>query len=462
MSNRPNGRPGRGAPADSPGSADGGVRGGRFVRTAAAGSGTLPRVSWLLLGFGVLSALAALNAFWPVRTPLLAIVGFFAGWLTIELALHSLVVHAAVLAWLCAEGGLAGWPGVVGLVLALAACVGLVALHLRSRRVAIVLRDFYKEAEIELKPDAPRYPRSHVLIPWLAFHRRDIDVVRDVAFAEVDGKPLRLDVFRPRAPGTRRPALLQVHGGAWFLGFKEYQGIPLLSHMAAQGWVGFNVDYRLSPRATFPAHIVDVKRALAWIREHADEYGVDPDFVVVTGGSAGGHLAALLALTPGDPEYQPGFESADTSVRAAIVFYGVFDMTDRVPGRARRFMEILERWVFKKTYADDPGVFLRASPVERVTADAPTFLVIHGTRDTLTPVVDARRFVARLRAVSRRPALYLEMQGAEHAFDVFPSVRNVPVIEACERFLATQYAAYVAGRSAQAAAVRAVDEIAAS
>lgn len=423
--------------------------------------GTLAGVPWWLLGFGLASALATINAFHPVRTRWLAIVGFFAGWLTIELALHNLIAHAVVLALLIAYGGLAAWPGWVGLALALAASGGLVALHLRSRGAVVTLKSFYSEAKLEVGPEAPRYPRSHVAIPWLAFHRRDIEVVRDVPFAEADGRTLRLDVFKPRAPGTRRPALLQIHGGAWFIGFKEYQGIPLLSHMAAQGWVGFNIDYRLSPGATFPAHIVDCKRALAWIREHADEYGVDPDFVIVTGGSAGGHLAALLALTPGDPEYQPGFESADTSVHAAVVFYGVFDLTGSAIRRPRQFLAILERWVFKKRLVEDPGAFERASPLLRVHAEAPTFLVVHGTRDTLCPVEDARTFVARLRAVSRRPALYIEMQGAEHAFDVFPSVRNAPVVEAIERFLASLHAAYAAGRPARTGAAEAAEAIAA-
>ena len=100
-------------------------------------------------------------------------------------------------------------------------CAGLVALHLRSRRAVVTLREFYAAAELEMKPDAPRYPRSHVVLPWLAFHRRDIEVVRDVPFAEVEGRALRLDVFRPKQAGRRRPALLQVHGGGWFLGFKE-------------------------------------------------------------------------------------------------------------------------------------------------------------------------------------------------------------------------------------------------
>jgi acetyl esterase/lipase len=420
----------------------------------------LAAVPWALFIFGVLAAAATLNAFWPVRTPLLAVLGFFAGWLTIELALHALVVHLALLGLLGAGGGLSAWPGVVGLALALAAAAGLVGLHLRSRRAVVTLREFYAAAELETSPDAPRYPRSHLLVPWLAFHRRDIEVVRGVPFAEAGGQTLRLDVFRPRAPGRRRPALLQVHGGAWVLGFKDYQGIPLLSHMAAQGWVGFNVDYRLSPRATFPDHLIDVKRALAWIREHADEYDVDPDFIVVTGGSAGGHLAALLALTPGDPEYQPGFESADTSVRAAVVFYGVFDLTSQFPGRPRQFRRMLERWVFKAREADDPTRFVRASPTARVHPDAPTFLVVHGARDTLTPVEDARRFVERLRAVSRKPALYIEMQGAEHAFDTFPSVRNVPVIEAIERFLSKLHAADRAGRSDAAGVAATLDTIA--
>ena len=86
-----------------------------------------------------------------------------------------------------------------------------------------------------------------------------------------------------------------------------------MPHLAAQGWVCVAINYRLAPRDPFPAHIVDVKRAIAWIREHIAEYGGDPSYLAITGGSAGGHLAALAALTPNDPAYQPGFEDADTS-----------------------------------------------------------------------------------------------------------------------------------------------------
>ena len=149
---------------------------------------------------------------------------------------------------------------------------------------------------------------------------------------------------------------MQIHGGGWVIGDKREQGLPLLNHMAAQGWVGFNVNYRLSPGVAFPDHLIDLKRGLTWIKEHADEYGIDPDFVCVTGGSAGGHLTALMGLTANDPAYQPGFESADTSVAAAVPFYGIYDFTDRGafgsdPEIFRRFLEPI---VMKAFLADEP------------------------------------------------------------------------------------------------------------
>ncbi|HEY0133689.1 MAG TPA: alpha/beta hydrolase [Nannocystis sp.] len=418
-------------------------------------------MSWAILIVGVTGVLSTLNAFFPVRTRWLAILGFFAGWLTMELTLHILVGTAVLLGVLIAYGGLQAWPGQLGLALAAASAGGLLGLYLRSRNARVTLREFYKSAELQVGPDAPRYPRSHIVFPFLAFHRRDIEVVRNIPFSQVAGQTLRLDVFRPKGPskGLRRPAVLQIHGGAWVLGFKEYQGIPLLSHLATQGWVGFNIDYRLSPKASFPEHLIDCKQALAWIREHADEYGIDPDFIVVTGGSAGGHLAALVGLTAGDPEYQPGFESADTSVHAAVVFYGVFDLTNRLGTRIGGYRAMLERVVMKAKYDERPELFSRASPIDRVHPGAPTFCVIHGTRDTMTPVEDARYFVEKLRAVSSKPALYIEMQGAEHAFDTFPSIRTVPVIEAIERFLDSLYSAYCAGKGAAHGAARTIPAI---
>lgn len=218
-------------------------------------------------------------------------------------------------------------------------------------------------------------------------------------------------------------------------------------HLASRGWVCFAPNYRLSPRATWPDHIVDIKRAIAWIREHGAEYGADPGFIVITGGSAGGHLSALAALSANEAEFQPGFEDADTTVQAAIPYYGVYDIADelRTPLGKQR-LKFFARTVMKKRLADDPESFRRASPLARVNPDAPPFFVIHGAHDSLVPAAEAREFARRLRAVSKSPVVYAELPGTQHAFDVFPSIRTAHVIRAAERFADYVYTGYLSER----------------
>jgi acetyl esterase/lipase len=196
--------------------------------------------------------------------------------------------------------------------------------------------------------------------------------------------------------------------------------------------------------ATFPDHLVDVKRAIAWIREHAEEYGADPDFVAVTGGSAGGHLTALAALTAGRPDLQPGFEDADTSVQAAAPIYGVFDFTNRTGAWPEGTVEtFLTPVVMKVDPQEDPEAWATASPIDQVHADAPPFMVVHGDRDVLAPVEDARVFVEELRAVAAEPVYYLELHGAQHAFEMFASIRANAVIQAVAHFLDAVHTAYL-------------------
>jgi acetyl esterase/lipase len=189
---------------------------------------------------------------------------------------------------------------------------------------------------------------------------------------------------------------------------------------------------------------VDCKKALAWVREHADEYGVDPDFVVVTGGSAGGHLCALMALTQNDPQFQPGFEEADTSVQAAVPFYGVYDLTDRDGNYNSTFTRLMTDVVMGVGLEHSPEAWSAYSPLDRITADAPPMFVIHGDKDVLVPVPIARSFVEELRKVSTSPVVYAELRGAQHAFEVFPSFRTVHTVEYVERFLHHVHAGYLA------------------
>lgn len=405
----------------------------------------------VLLVLGIVAALHVVNALAPRRGRLLLIPSFFAAWLTNELAPWWLLWQLVATGFLVDAGALGSAEGWVGLGLVAAASVGLVVVIAIGRRTTVQVSEALEPLELDPDPGAPAFPRSHVVFPVLMRRRKGVTRVRNVVYAEETskrGRPirLRLDVTKPdgAAPGDRRPGILQIHGGAWILGDKREQGVPLLNHLAANGWVAINANYRLAPRAPLPEPIVDLKRAIAWYREHAEEHGADPDFLCVTGGSAGGHLTAVVALTANDPRYQPGFESVDTTLRAAVPFYGVYDFTNRLgtwhKDTVRRFFEPM---VFKRRLADDPELFASMSPLDLVRPDAPPFLVIHGSLDTLAPVPDAREFVRRLRETSDAPVLYAEMKGAQHAFEVFPSYRSARVIEGVERFLSAVHRDYL-------------------
>ncbi|MEU5863769.1 alpha/beta hydrolase [Nonomuraea sp. NPDC047529] len=180
----------------------------------------------------------------------------------------------------------------------------------------------------------------------------------------------------------------------------------MLHHLASQGWVCVSANYRLRPQAQHPDHLIDLKKIIAWVREHAHEYGADPSTLFVAGSSAGGHMAAPAALTPNDPAFQPGFEHADTSVTGVIYLNG---------------------W-YGPYFDDDPA----SSPPAHITADAPPFLVAHGDLDPLVPVADARHFADRLRRTSASPVVYAELRGGNHAFDLYHSVRFEAVVDAVE------------------------------
>jgi len=233
----------------------------------------------------------------------------------------------------------------------------------------------------------------------------------------------------------KAPVLLQVPGGAWAIGMRRPQAYPLMSHLAERGWICVSMAYRISPRNTWPAHIVDVKRALAWIKENIADYGGDPDSISITGGSAGGHLCALAALTPNEPAWQPGFEDADTSVVCAVPIYGRYDwFTDQGAGRPE-FIKILQRYIVKKPFTANRQLYLDASPITKVRADAPPFYILHGEDDSIIPVQEGRDFAAALKAVSTNPVVYSEIPHAQHAFDFFGSPHGHYTADAVGRFL---------------------------
>ena len=263
----------------------------------------------------------------------------------------------------------------------------------------------------------------------------------DISYGE-HGSRNHLDIWRrpDLDRGGRAPVLLQVPGGAWMTGNKRGQAHPLMSHLAELGWVCVAINYRLSPRSTWPDHIVDVKRAIAWTKEHIAEYGGDPNWIAITGGSAGGHLSSLAALTPNDPRFQPGFEEADTRVQVAVPFYGVYDFTRSDNSMHPLMVPMVAKNVFKLSRTEIAEPFRVASPITHVSEDAPPFFVLHGTNDSLVPVEQARSFTARLAEVSRQPVVYAELPYAQHAFESFGSARAAHTAVAVEQFLTETYA----------------------
>jgi acetyl esterase/lipase len=404
-------------------------------------------ISWLFLAVSLWGAAFTWNALFPTfRGARRSALSFAAGWLTSELAVHHIAWQALATLVFGLAGAFEAWPGRIGLALTVVSWVGLGMAQWRAAKTARVTEEAlhaglgadYREAILpELREglsDAIDWRR--VLQPF-PIRTALVERIKDVRYTRERGLDLKLDLYRSPTHPAGCPVLFQIHGGGWVTGSKNEQALPLMMQLASRGWVCVSADYRLSPHATFPDHLVDVKKALAWIKENVADYGGNPDFVVVTGGSAGGHLAALVALTQNDPAFQPGFEGKDTSVQGCVPFYGVYDFLDRSSAwRHGGLRRVLERQVLKGSPEEIRELWEQASPISHVRTDAPPFFVIHGEGDSLVPVGDARTFVMALRARSREPVVYAELPGAQHAFELFPSVRTIRVNQGVERFLA--------------------------
>ena len=296
--------------------------------------------------------------------------------------------------------------------------------------------------ELATLPTTPaRRGRRDLPLRTTVARRRFVEKSNIVSYGP-HGRANLADIWRRRdlPRDGKAPVLVQVPGGAWMIGWRRPQAYPLMSHLVSRGWICVSLNYRVSPVHTWPDHMVDVKRALAWVKENIADYGGDPNFVAITGGSAGGHLSALAALTPNDPKFQPGFEEADTSVVAAVPVYGRYDWYSTQGEGRREFIGLLEKFVVKKKYATHRDVYVDASPIREVRSDAPPFFILHGTDDSLIPVGEAQEFVDELRAVSKSPVAYAELPNAQHAFDIFGSPRAHQSAEAIARFLSWVYA----------------------
>jgi len=404
---------------------------------------------------GTISLLLTANAFRPVyRQPTLAMFSFVFGWLISELTLHLLAVQVIGTLLFVWAGAVTGLIGSLGLTLSLISWAGMAFLFIDSletgERTEASLQhalghDYADSIDAALLKRIPsELDRQRLLKPFSP-HLAGVQCIKDIVYGSEDGVALKLDIYQSRVEVQNAPVLLQIHGGGWTekMGDKNHQALPLMNQLAAMGWVCVSVDYRLSPPSSWPAHIIDCKLGLKWIREHVEEYGGNPDFVIVTGGSAGGHLSSLLALTANDPAFQPGFEDTDTSVNACVPFYGLYDMTDVNNAHHNSgLVDYVQKTVFKRSLNEEREIFEAASPLHRAHENAPPFFVLHGENDSLISISEADQFVERLSSLSRESVVYHKLPYTQHAFDIFLSPRSDYVMFGVMRYVNYIYSLY--------------------
>nr|BFF25096.1 alpha/beta hydrolase [Glycomyces mayteni] len=319
----------------------------------------------------------------------------------------SVVVNEAPFLWLAWIGSataltwMLGGLTPVGAASAAAVALGLAELVRRGAKARRVL-----ERAMEPVRMPRRVPYGRIVFGPLLRRRSRVEHLADLAYGPADRH--RLDLYR--LPGaTGGPVLVHFHGGSYSAGRKDSQSLPLLYRLAQAGWVCVSAEYRLRPAAGFADHLADAHRVVAWIRTHGLDWGADPDRIVLAGSSAGAHLAASAAFTA-DCSRLPDVEAVDLRVSGVIGFGGYYGTY----------------------YGQGP----RTSPAGLAGPAAPPCLIVHGDRDTIVPVADARRFAEALRGVSQQPVVFAALPGGQHAFDLCDSVRFAAVLDAVEAFTA--------------------------
>lgn len=416
-----------------------------------------------MLLLSLIWAWTAWNVYRPHKSApeLLGVFSFIFGFITGELALHVIAVEFGLTLLIVVFGELSGLGDALGLAIALCSWTAIAIFYFRAQRADPIMAQAVRYA-LQLAPEQTLNTENATLIepdakrlakPF-AYKLPNVRRVKNIEYSKVDGRSLRVDIYHRDDLPQNAPVLFQMHGGAWLenLGSKNEQALPLMYQMAANGWVCVAVEYRLSPGSTFPDHIIDCKRALHWIKENISEYGGNPQFIAATGGSAGGHLSCLLALSANAPEFQPGFETADTTVQACIPFYGVYDFLN---SQGQRSSESLSQWVsakvLKKTRAESPELWRQASPLYWVHKDAPPFLIIHGEADTLVPVQESRVLYEALKGTSNQAVSYAELPDAQHAFEIAISLRTQIVVNHLTLYLNELYRRHLAKDTAKEA-----------
>jgi acetyl esterase/lipase len=245
------------------------------------------------------------------------------------------------------------------------------------------------------------------------------EALRDIPYAEDSPKQV-LDVYLPATGDGPYPTILAIHGGAFRANSKALYR-TLGPYFAANGYAFVAMSYRLTTTDSYPAQVEDSFCALAWLHANADEYGFDPDRVVVLGGSSGGYMAAMVGTVDDTDRYLadcPNAYPADETPQAVVIFYGLYDFTtvDDYNASDKGINEAF----WGAEYEDIPVERLvEMSPIEHIDGSEPPFIILHGTADVTIPSVMSERFAAALERAGVDAELIL-VPDARHAFELKP------------------------------------------
>ena len=245
----------------------------------------------------------------------------------------------------------------------------------------------------------------------------NIEVQKDIVYKQVDSTLLQLDIYKLKSLKKAAPVLIFIHGGAWAKGERS-DYLPYLLDYAQKGYVTVTVSYRLSGVAPFPAAVQDVQCAVGWIRAHASEYMINPEKIALIGGSAGGHLAMMVAY---DDNNELGTECADSpggKVQAIVTLYGPTDLSTEY---ARNRDEI--HYFLGKSYQEASFLYRAASPRTYISSDDPPTLIFHGTIDALVPVSQSDSLHLWLDQAGV-PNDYHRLKGWPHTMDLSKKVND--------------------------------------
>lgn len=266
------------------------------------------------------------------------------------------------------------------------------------------------------------------------------DVIPDITYLVANNYSAKLDLYRPHDAKTPVPVVMKIHGGGWVEGTKEESALGVLPYLE-MGFAVVNVEYRLAKISPAPAAVADCLCVLHWIGRNAKQYNFDLSKVIVTGGSAGGHLALTTAMIPSsegfdnqclsddDSEWKGAWTSSRPKVAAVINWYGITDVADMLHGRNLRSYAV--SWLGSAPDRED--LARRLSPLTYVRAGLPPILTIHGDADQIVPYSNATRLHEALDKAGVKNQL-VTIHGGDHGD--FTLAQEITAYEAIQAFLA--------------------------